>query len=147
MLYFVKTVIPLCVYNCVFCPSIASMHDIYTITSYLIITFLIQLRPWWCGVLMLDHQIFCIYLYRYGAGTGPILLTQVQCGDDDNHILRCNFRETTSVTSRCTHNDDVAVVCCKLVVWNFTNHKSHFEKWQSIYVGLTLQERHALFNL
>ena len=54
------------------------------------------------------------HIYRYGPGTGPILLTQVQCDDDTNHILRCRVRGSSSLTSQCNHENDVGVICCKL---------------------------------
>ena len=47
-------------------------------------------------------------------GTGSIGLTQVQCGEDDNHILRCNVMGIGTITdTTCDHTEDVAISCCK----------------------------------
>lgn len=55
----------------------------------------------------------CIH-YRYGVGTGSIGLTQVNCSEDDNHILRCSAMGIGTITSTtCNHRQDVGINCRK----------------------------------
>ena len=55
-----------------------------------------------------------VHICRYGEGTGDIVLTQVQCSVDDNHILRCTAMGISRLTSDCAdHTKDVGIVCCK----------------------------------
>ena len=59
--------------------------------------------------------LHCVYVHcRYGVGTDGIGLTQVQCGEDDNHILRCSAMGIGTITSTtCNHTQDVGINCCK----------------------------------
>ena len=51
-------------------------------------------------------------MYRYETDSGIISLTQVQCGEDVIHILRCSVMPVSS-GSLCDHTQDVAVECSK----------------------------------
>ena len=53
---------------------------------------------------------------RYGAGTGTISLTQVQCDEDVSHILRCSVMPYSRFSSSCEHRLDVAVECSKYFI-------------------------------
>lgn len=57
-----------------------------------------------------------IYIGRFGIGVGNTALTQVQCGEDDNHILRCF---AMGVTGFCDHTQDVGIYCCKYSIFIF----------------------------
>ena len=75
----------------------------------------------WYYIFINDDLLYCInftmcmhYIHRYGVGTGDIGLTQVQCGADDNHILRCSAMGIGTITSTtCNHTHDVGINCCK----------------------------------
>ena len=54
-----------------------------------------------------------MYICRYGAGSGSVSLTQVQCQEDDNHILRCFAMGVSALTSDCDETQDVGIICCK----------------------------------
>ena len=49
---------------------------------------------------------------RYRPGNGDILLTNVQCVETDNHILRCSTAVYSTFDS-CTHTDDIGIRCGK----------------------------------
>ena len=44
----------------------------------------------------------------YGAGTGPILLDDLECSGDEANLFECGKR---AGSHDCTHNEDAAVVC------------------------------------
>ena len=70
--------------------------------------------------------MFCVC--RFGSGSGPIIFSEVTCDESDNHILRCVAVGFSSLASLCTHNDDVAVVCCKsfsLITLCLCNESDH----------------------
>ena len=56
-------------------------------------------------------ELSCVY--RYGAGSGTILLTEVDCDDDTSHLLRCGVQGINQLSTSCDHQQDVAVVCCE----------------------------------
>ena len=45
----------------------------------------------------------------FGFGTGPILLSNLYCTGIESSLLECN--QQSCGVSRCTHNNDVGVVC------------------------------------
>ena len=51
------------------------------------------------------------FVYRFGQGSGIIHFSEVDCSDDDIHILHCDNNDNR--ISQCSHDDDVGVVCCK----------------------------------
>lgn len=58
----------------------------------------------------------CSYTHciRYGVGSGPILLTQVECDDNYAHLLHCSVVAFSHLINPCSHSDDVAVQCGEL---------------------------------
>ena len=58
---------------------------------------------------MLQLIFFC----RYGVGNGSILFSRVTCDGNENHILRCDTVGYSSLASTCTHDQDVAIICCE----------------------------------
>ena len=67
--------------------------------------------------------MFCVL--RFGSGSGPIIFSEVTCDEGDNHILRCDAVGFSSLASLCTHDDDVAVVCCKSLNQCLCNENDH----------------------
>lgn len=59
---------------------------------------------------------FIVYICRYGIGSGNVSLTQVQCGDDENHMLRCFAMGVSAITSSCDETQDVGITCCKYFI-------------------------------
>ncbi|XP_065884953.1 scavenger receptor cysteine-rich domain-containing group B protein-like isoform X2 [Dysidea avara] len=49
----------------------------------------------------------------YGAGSGTILLTEVDCDGDTSHLLRCGVQGINQLSTSCDHQQDVAVVCSR----------------------------------
>ena len=46
---------------------------------------------------------------RYGAGTGPIWLDDVDCDGSETNITNCDHRGWG--THNCNHNEDVSIIC------------------------------------
>ena len=46
---------------------------------------------------------------RFGAGTGPIVLDDVQCSLSSSQLLECSSRPI--LTHNCQHSDDAGVGC------------------------------------
>ena len=46
----------------------------------------------------------------FGLGTGPILLTEVDCFGNETALLQCHAHGAGS-NSMCRHSDDVSVIC------------------------------------
>ena len=46
---------------------------------------------------------------RFGAGTGPIVLDDVQCSSTSSQLLECSSRPI--LTHNCQHSDDASVGC------------------------------------
>ena len=65
-----------------------------------------------------------LFVCRFGAGEGNILLTQVVCNNDTSHILRCSVQGLNRLSTTCNNSQDVAVFCCKshiiYIVYNTT---------------------------
>ena len=49
-------------------------------------------------------------LALFGLGTGPILLTEVDCFGNETALLQCHAHRA-GPTSMCRHSDDVSVIC------------------------------------
>ena len=47
-------------------------------------------------------------IHKAGVGNGSIWMTAVRCSSTNTDITDCQF---TSDTSRCDHNDDLAITC------------------------------------
>ena len=47
----------------------------------------------------------------YGAGSGPILLDDIECTGSESYIWECSHRGWNIVASYCRHDDDVGVDC------------------------------------
>lgn len=45
---------------------------------------------------------------RFGSGSGPIFLDQLNCRGDESNILSCG---SPSFVHYCTHEEDVGVIC------------------------------------
>ncbi|XP_065883867.1 scavenger receptor cysteine-rich domain superfamily protein-like isoform X3 [Dysidea avara] len=54
----------------------------------------------------------------FGQGNGTIHFSEVDCSDDDIHILHCD--NNSSRISQCTHGDDVGLVCSGITAFQFT---------------------------
>ena len=78
-------------------------------------------------------------------GTGGIGLTQVQCDEDDNHILRCSAMGIGTITSTtCDHTQDVGINCCKHIALCISELKATFvTKFGPCTVQLNLKFTHA----
>ncbi len=48
---------------------------------------------------------------RFGEGTGPIIMDDVQCAGTENGLLSCIHNP---ITTDCTHSEDAGVRCSKL---------------------------------
>ena len=46
---------------------------------------------------------------HFGAGTGPIVLDDVQCSSSSSQLLECSSRPI--LTHNCQHSDDAGVGC------------------------------------
>ena len=64
------------------------------------------------------HILYCMYIggiayssAPYGAGSGPIYLTNVLCTGSETSLLRCNCDPMLVLSSSCTHSEDAGVRC------------------------------------
>ena len=75
----------LCMYN---------LYDIIKVTTYLSLNLLTDAASY--------------PMARYGQGTGPIYLDNVQCVGTELHIQECTY---SSDASECTHAEDASLLC------------------------------------
>ncbi|XP_071478092.1 scavenger receptor cysteine-rich domain superfamily protein-like [Diadema antillarum] len=68
---------------------------------------------------------------RYGPGTGPVLLSNVQCGPDETEFFNCTM--TTPPPPTCNHSQDASVKCRKSL--RLTNGRSPMEGYVEVYDG------------
>ena len=73
------------------------------------------------SVLMPLFLTLFFFLCRYGQGTGPILLDDVNCFTSSSTLISCSHNGIG--LHNCQHFEDVAVVCTD------SNSKSHFSGW------------------
>ena len=52
---------------------------------------------------------------RFGAGTGPIFLDDVQCSSSSSQLLECS--SSPILTQNCQHSDDAGVGCEGMLKW------------------------------
>ena len=62
------------------------------------------------------HNILNWCRLRYGKGSGPIFLDTIRCTGYESHLLRCDHLGLGTVSDSCSHNTEVALVCCELLV-------------------------------
>ena len=99
-------------------------------------------------MMVIFHYIIAIAVYRatFGRGTGPVLLTHVNCTGTESSLLSCsregtNLRQCSHYGSYYTTFEDAGVVCpCKLDTSHFCCHSGkcvsycgHYDKcWSSV---------------
>ncbi|XP_053376387.1 uncharacterized protein LOC123533517 isoform X2 [Mercenaria mercenaria] len=47
----------------------------------------------------------------YGEGSGPVLIQNLRCDNEENQIASCNYYDYPSEISPCNHNYDLSLVC------------------------------------
>ena len=55
---------------------------------------------------------------RFGAGTGPIFLDDVQCTSSSSQLLECSSRPI--LTHNCQHSEDAGVGCEGTLIYSTT---------------------------
>ena len=60
------------------------------------------------SLLLLGAETTRALIHKAGVGNGSIWMTAVRCSSTNTDITDCQF---TSDTSRCNHNDDLAITC------------------------------------
>ena len=53
------------------------------------------------------------YLHRYGMGTGPIHIYNLQCEGFEDDLIDCDHDPAQFAV--CNHKDDVGIVCGKYI--------------------------------
>ena len=46
---------------------------------------------------------------QFGQGTGPILMSNLQCSGDESHLINCSY--SPFLYTSCSHYYDVGVIC------------------------------------
>jgi len=72
---------------------------------------MIDLHKYFAVLLFVNYRYGGIYIeHVYGAGTGPIWLSRVQCVGNESSIADCSHSGWGGVPA-CWHRDDVSVSC------------------------------------
>ena len=60
------------------------------------------------GLILYTAEVTAEINSRFGAGSGPVLLSSLSCSSSDTSLLECR---SVVPTPSCDHSDDAGVVC------------------------------------